>query len=148
MRKPIIKIVLGVIMLGLVVSASACAVKPEPEYAGSITEGILTGMNENDYAKFSEHFDEVMKNAIPEATFKQDDTIIIFPTIKEVIGDYVPESKEFWKVEEQEIYTVIRYNTKYTDEPASVIVTVSFREIDGEIYVSGLWFNSPKLRGQ
>ena len=57
MQRRITRIILGVVMiLGLVVSASACGEKSEPEYAGSITEGILIGMNGNDYVKFSEHF--------------------------------------------------------------------------------------------
>jgi hypothetical protein len=142
MLKTIVRVILGAIMvLGLVVSASACAAKPEPEYAGPITEDILIGMNENDYAKFSEHFDEDMKVAFPE-------TAVILPELKATIGDYIPESREFWKVTTSGIYANVFYKTKFTKESANVVVKVVFREIDGEMYVSGLWFDSPKLRGQ
>jgi len=146
MPKPIIRIVLGVIIaFSLVVLVSGCAKKPEIDvsevraYADPITENALLAMNENDYAKFSEHFDETMKKAMPEAVFNQ-----AIPAIKAKIGDYV--SKDFWKVEKKGAYTIVYYKAKYTEEPADVIVTVSFQEIEGEMYISGLLLNSPKLR--
>ena len=55
-------------------------------------------------------------------------------------------SKEFWKVEDEGPYTIVYYRAKFTLEPEDVIVKVVFREITGEIYVDGLWFDSPKLR--
>ena len=143
MPKTTIRIILGVIMmLGLVVSASACTAKSEPGYAGSITEGILIGINESDYVNFSEHFDEAMQNAIPEADFEQ-----LVAVIKATVGDYVLESKEFWKVITSDIYTDVFYKAEFTKE-AEVVVHVSFHESEGEIYVNGLWFDSPKLRGE
>jgi len=147
-QKTTIRIILGIIiMLGLVVSVSACTEKPGIDvnqvqtYADPITEDTLIGINENDYAKFSRHFDEAMKNAIPEANFVQ-----LSAALKPIIGDYT--SKEFWTVERQEEYTIVKYKAKYTIEPADVIVTVSFHEIEGETYLAGLWFDSPKLREQ
>ncbi len=132
------------IMLALVTSLSACEKASEPEYgepkyAGPMTEGILTGMNRGDYTQFSKDFDRPMRDALPEANF-----IELRNIIKPLIGDYV--SKEFWTVEEQEEQTIVRYNARYTEETADVIVTVSFQEIEGQIYVSGVWFDSPKLR--
>ena len=146
MLKIVIRIILGVIMmLGLVVLASACAAKPEDDvaevraYADPITEETLLGLSEGDYAKYCEHFDPTMKEAVTEAVFNQTNSLI-----KAKIGDYV--SKEFWKVEEQGIYTIVYYKAKYTKEPGNVVVKVVFQEIDGEMHVSGLWFDSPKLR--
>ena len=132
-------------ILGLVVSASACTEKPGIDvsqvrtYADPITEDTLMSINENDYVKFSQHFDEVMKNAIPEANFVQ-----LSATLKQMIGDYV--SKEFWKVEEQGIFAIVYYKAKFTKESGDVVVKVVFQEIEEEMYVSGLWFDSPKLR--
>ena len=122
-------------------TAVSCAPKLEPEYADAIAEGILQAINENDYAGYTEHFDEAMKNAIPESVFQQTGT-----AIKEKIGDYV--SKTFWKVTTQEGYTIVVYKAKFSQEPKDVTVRVVFREISGEIYVAGLWFDSPKLRGK
>ena len=129
------------IMSALIVSVSSCAAKPEPAYANPITEGILQAMNNNDYVKYTEHFDEIMKNATPEPVFRQTNTLI-----KSKVGDYL--SKEFWKVEDKGPYTTVYYKAKFTGEPEDVIVRVVFQEIEGEIYVSGLWFDSPNLRQQ
>ena len=148
MSRIITRITLGVIMmLALVVSVSGCATEPEIDvdevraYADPITEDTLIGMNEDNYAQFSEHFTQTMKSVMSEANFIQLST-----ALKPIIGDYV--SKEFWTVEKQAEYTVVKYKVKYTEEPADVIVTVSFDEVEGAIYLSGLWFDSPKLRQQ
>ena len=140
MSKSIVKVACGVlIMLVTVASLPACATEmPEPAYADQIAESILLAMNESDYAKFSENFDETMKDAMPEATFLQTNS-----QIKEKIGDYV--SKTFWKTGTEGGYTAVYYKAKFTLEP-EVTVKVVFQESDGKVYVSGLWFDSPKLR--
>ena len=133
--------------LGLIVSASGCTEKPAidvgevREYADPITEDILLALNDGNYAKYCEHFDQTMKEAVTEDVFNETNSLI-----KAKIGDYV--SKEFWKVEEQGIYTIVYYKAKFSEEPGDVVVRVVFQEIEDEIYVSGLWFDSPKLREQ
>ncbi len=140
MLKTTVKIIVGVIiMFGLVVSASACAEKPEPEYAGSIAEGILLALNDSNYAKYCEHFGQTMREVVTEDVFNQTESLL-----KAKIGDYV--SKEFWKVEEQGIFAIVYYKAKFTKESGDVVVKVVFQEIEEEMYVSGLWFDSPKLR--
>ncbi len=107
-------------------------------YADPITEQILVAMNENDYAKYSEDFDQTMKNAMTVAVFDEKNA-----AIRSKIGDYV--SNEFWKAESKDQYTIVHYKAKFTDEPADVTVRVVFQEINGEMKVSGLWFDSPEL---
>ena len=81
-----------------------------------------------------------MKNALPEAVFHENNALI-----QSKIGAYV--SKEFWKVENQNQYTIVYYKGTFTqEEPDDVIVKVVFQEIAGEPKVSGLWLDSPKLR--
>jgi len=109
------------------------------EYADPITENILLAMNEGNYTKYSGHFDQTMKNAMPEAVFNETNAMI-----KSKIGDYV--SKEFRKVESKHQFTIVYYKAKFTQEPEDVIVKVVFQEIVGEMKVSGLWLDSPKLR--
>lgn len=108
-------------------------------YADPITEQILVALNEDYYARYSEDFDQKMKNAMPEAVFNETNAMI---TSK--IGDYV--SKEFWKTESKGNYTIVHYKAEFTDEPTDVTIRVVFREIDGEMKVSGLLFDSPDLR--
>jgi hypothetical protein len=107
-------------------------------YADPITEKILLAMNEGNYTKFSENMDPSMKRAMPEPVFQQ---TVAF--IKSKVGNYV--SKDFSKVELQGNFTVVYYRAKYTDE-GEVTVKVVFVEEGGDHYVSGLWFDSPKLR--
>ncbi len=107
-------------------------------YADPITEKILVAMNEGNYTKFSENMDSSMKRAMPEPLFQQ--TVAL---IKSKVGDYI--SKDFSRVELQGDFTVVYYRAKYTDE-SEVVVKVVFVEEGGEHYVSGLWFDSPKLR--
>jgi len=108
-------------------------------YADPITENILVAMNEDDYANYSEHFDATMKNALPEPVFRENNALI-----QSKIGAYV--SKEYWKVESKNQYTIVYYKATFTQEPDDVIVKVVFQEIAGETKVSGLWLDSPKLR--
>ena len=108
-------------------------------YADPVTEQILAAMNGGDYAMYSEDFDQTMKNAMTETVFVETNAVI-----KSKIGDYV--SKEFWKAESNDQYTIVHYKAKFTDEPAEVTVRVVFQEISGEMKVSGLWFDSPELR--
>jgi len=73
------------------------------EYADPITENILLAMNEDDYTKYSDNFDQTMKNAVPDAVFNQTNAMI-----KSKIGDYI--SKEFQKAEGKDQYTIVYYN--------------------------------------
>jgi major membrane immunogen (membrane-anchored lipoprotein) len=106
----------------------------EPEYADVITEGILQAFNTGDYAAYSEHFDEAMKKAMPEAVFE--DTRA---QIQAGFGDYV--SKEFSSTElnVQGIYTAVIYKAEFSKK-SGVQVKVVFLETDDAVFVSGLWF--------
>lgn len=140
MKNKLFCLVSGItVLLVLVTALSACAPKPEPEYAGKITEDILLAINEGNYGKYSEHFDEAMKEALPEDVFEQ-----IRAQIKSGIGDYI--SREFWKTTEQGSYTAVYYRAKFTGETELATVKIVFQEIDGRVYVSGLWLDSPGLR--
>lgn len=109
-------------------------------YADPITENILLAINEDDYIKYSEHFSEKMKNALPEPVFKESNILI-----KSKISDYL--SKEFWKIEKQGLYTIVYYKARFSQEPEAVVKVV-FQEVGDKILVAGLWFDSPKLRGE
>ncbi len=108
-------------------------------YADGMTEGVLQGLNEGDYTKFSEHFDSAMKGALTEGAFLQMES-----AFRSVIGEYT--SKEFLRAERSGEYIATIYKANFTDEPAGVTVRAVFSEVNGTAYVTGLWFDSPKLR--
>jgi hypothetical protein len=135
--------VIGVMLLGVVLAGCGkSGPSGEPEYAGAIAENILQAINSGDYALYSGHFDDQMRQAIPEDLFQKSRDLI-----RGRVGDYI--SKEFVEKQVvQEIYTVVIYKAKFSEEPADVKVTVTFLETDTGVFVSGLSFVSPKLQGQ
>lgn len=143
MSKSIVKLACGVlIMLIAIASASACATETaEPDYASQMTESALQGMSDGDFAKYIENFSPAAQSSITEADFDEATQLI-----KSLIGDYI--DKEFWKTGEEDEYTIVYYKADFTEEPADVIITVYFTEVDGEMYIAGFWLNSPRLRGE
>jgi uncharacterized membrane protein len=145
MEDKAVAIIVALVALIVVVLLAGCLSQNQVDveqvraYADPITENILVAMNEDNYTKYSEHFDATMKNALPEPVFHENNVLI-----QSKIGAYV--SKEYWKVESQNQYTIVYYKATFTQEPDDVIVKVVFQEIAGETKVSGLWLDSPKLR--
>ena len=80
MIKSAVRIASVILVISVMITAiSACAPKPEPEYADKIAESILLAINEDDYATFSGHLDQDMKKVVPEAVFKQRNVNYIIP---------------------------------------------------------------------
>ena len=140
MKKTIAQIT-SVILIASVLGTTllACAAMAEPPYANQMAEAILAAVNEGDLPRYSQHFDQTMKEAVTQGAFDQ-----LYQLIKAKVGDYV--SKEFWKVEERGEFTIVHYKAKFTKEPEDVVVRVVFRDTEGKTFVSGLWFDSPELR--
>lgn len=106
--------------------------------AHTITEEMLTGMNEADYAKFTRHFDLKMRDSMPETQFRatKDD-------IQSKIGKYI--SKEYTGSEKQQGYSVLLYRGKFS-ETDDVVIRMVFSEENGNLLVAGFWLDSPVLR--
>lgn len=115
---------------------------PEPSYSEQITESVLLAINAGDYSDFSRDFDSTMRKAIPPENFKTQFT----DNIQGKIGNYIEGSKRFFQASSQAQYTTVIYYADYSAEPGAVLVQISFRMVEGNIKVSGLFFNSPKLR--
>lgn len=107
-------------------------------YADPIVDNLLAGFNEGDYAKFSQDFDGRMKSALPEAAFTQ-----MRQSIVSKIGLY--RSRTVSKVQKQGSGTLVIYNAVFEKE-SGVEVKVVFAKHGEKNLVSGLFFNSPKLR--
>ncbi|MCD6107828.1 MAG: DUF3887 domain-containing protein [Caldisericaceae bacterium] len=137
---------LGVTGLLIVLILSfGCAPKVDVEearsYGDPMTENLLVAINENDYTKFSKDLDNAMKTALPESAFSD-----FISQINGRVGNYVIGSKEFREAYMTEQYINIVYKTQFTEESEEVTVRVVFVKTDGETKISGLWFDSPKLK--
>jgi hypothetical protein len=141
MSKSILRAVCGLLILSvIIVGLAGCGTKSEPDYAGAITESALQSMSDCDYETHA-----ALYSPEARATFTEDDFDTSCAQIKALIGDYI--DKEFWRTQTQDDYTVVEYRANFSEEPEGVTVSVYFQEIDGEMYIAGLWLDSPKLRG-
>jgi hypothetical protein len=102
------------------------------EYADPITENILISMNKADYAGFSKDFDETMKAELTEAAFPA-----FLAQINGVIGNYQEGSKKITAVNIVNELTTATYTAIY--ENAGVSVEVTFKKINDQMKVVGLW---------
>lgn len=143
MPKSILRIACGLlIMLVVVGGLAACGdddTPSEPDYADQITEDALQSMSDCDYATHVALYTPEAQSAITEDIFET-----TCPQLKDLIGDYI--DKEFRSTQTQNSYIVVEYIANYSQEPDGVTVNVYFEEIEGEIYIAGIWMDSPKLR--
>jgi hypothetical protein len=108
--------------------------------AEPMADAIFQGMNEENYAKFSQDFDSSMQKALNEKSFNE-----MNMSFKPKIGSY--QSREVIRVEVVDtIVYVVTYQAKYEKEDA-VTVRLSIRQGD-PAQIAGLYFDSPKLRPQ
>lgn len=136
-----------IIFAVLIIAATGCTKKTDItgadkdavlKYADAIADDILAGYNDEDYAKYSKDFDEQMKAAMPEKVFKQ-----TREQIMSKIGKY--GSRKPSKVYKQDQFTVVEYAGDFENEK-EVTVKVVLQKFGEKNMVSGLWFNSPRLR--
>jgi hypothetical protein len=137
-------VVLTTMLISMIVLSGCSQQQPSVDetkkFADPITENILLAMNDDNYSRFSQDFDEQMKAALNEAQYKN-----TIPAIKTKIGKYL--SREFISVENKDGYAVVMYNAKFSQEPGDVIVRTVFSDKNGKKYISGFWLDSSKLRG-
>jgi len=106
-------------------------------YAEPKTENLLEGFNAGDYAVFARDFDATMRQAETETVFTQTRA-----AIQNKIGKYV--SRQVTDVVKQDNFIVVIYNGRFEGEDG-VTMRLVFTP-DDEHQITGLWFDSPKLR--
>lgn len=146
MRRNILLSLLGLCVLLL---AYACSVLPQAEavqgseydealqMGAPVAEEIFQAIDDQDYAAFSQYFDETMKKALTEEAFAE-----MGSTFADRIGQYT--GGKVTKIERIENLYVYTYELSYTQEEA-VSARLTLRQGEPP-QVAGLWFDSPKLR--
>lgn len=89
-----------------------------------------------DYELFLQDYDEAMIKATTQDSFHSLESLLA-----DKVGAY--QSREVASVWKQGNFYIVIYNAKY--EKDTVTMRVVF-ETEGEHRISGLWFDSPKLR--
>jgi len=141
---------LAAVMLLVVVGLVACApsARAIPADEAEVLRGelepkvdnLLDGLENGDYAAFTRDFDAQMREAMTEAKFAD-----LRAQFDEKLGRY--QARQFVKAEEIKGFTALIYDARFEDEE-QVTVRVVFRQQDGQWLVTGLWFDSPKLRAK
>jgi hypothetical protein len=106
-----------------------------------IVTNILTSLNNNDYAGFSQNFSQTMKNAINQSAFDK-----LYNQMQSDVGDY--QSDVFYSAANKAGLTNLVYFAQYSKETAGVSVSLSVQSVNGVYQVQGLVFNSPNLAGK
>jgi len=112
-------------------------------YISVVVDRIMQGIMESSYEKFSQDLNPTMKNAFDVTAFMNLKTML-----DEKVGPY--QSKKFCRAfkenKDNRFYTTVIYNAKFARETTAVVITITTEELNGEIKVAGLYFNSPNLR--
>ena len=106
----------------------------------ALTENLLVSLSNHNYAAYIQDMDVRMKAASSEAQFEQ-----VYAMVIGKIGKYV--SRQMTKVTEQEQFRTVVYDAQFEQEE-HVTVRVVYNIAGDRPLVSGLWFDSPKLRQQ
>ena len=112
-------------------------------YAEPKVDNMMAALNAGDYAAFVRDYNEAMLKATDETAFDGLRTLV-----QSKIGNYV--SRQVTNVEQvaengQQFIRVV-YSAKFENED-KVTVRVVFDDT-ADHPISGLWFDSPKLRGK
>ncbi|QLQ07867.1 MAG: DUF3887 domain-containing protein [Anaerolineae bacterium] len=109
-------------------------------YSEPMVDNLFQGMNAGDYDQFARDFDTAMAKAMPASSFDQ-----FMASIGSKLGRY--ESRTVSTVEAVGDFTRVAYQARFAnDDP--VTVRIAFHKDTADHLISGLWFDSAKLRGQ
>ncbi len=141
---------LGIIVLCTALLLSACST-PEVTtlegaekdavlaYAEPAADTLMTAINTQDYALFSSLMDEAMLKQFNETQFNQ-----LCEQLIAKIGGYI--SRTVSSVSSTQTFIIVIYNTEFEQE-SDVLMRLVFQP-EGAHNITGLWFDSPTLRGK
>jgi hypothetical protein len=99
-----------------------------------LTENYFVSINNEDYGKFSEDFDDGMKNAVTKDNFNQ----MVSP-VKDGLGDYVPDSIRLVTIASEKGFTAAYYDADFSKK-SNVKIKMVFSKTNDEFKISGQWF--------
>jgi len=119
------------------------ALKRIYEMSDPVVENILVSMRDKNYEQAVKDFDDVMLSALPPSKLGD-----VAAENMKTIGVYEPGSKKHISIAfTEDGYIVVQYECTFTNE-SPVVVRVVYKRGDAQHKVTGLWFDSAKLRQQ
>ena len=140
---PVIAVVVIAALAVLYLSSKAKTIPPQeaqgllPELS-PIAQNFFDGLTSRDYEKASRNFNGIMREKMPPQQLKT-----LYEQINEKIGDLVNLGSP--KISKQGENITLEYQAEFGKEKNVTIRIVFNKENDG-YKISGLWFDSPKLR--
>ncbi len=101
--------------------------------AEPLLEGVLAGFNDGNYAKYSQNFDETLKEAISEKKFQK-----VRAQILKTLGKY--RSRTYLGFLKQHGATVVLWRGRFTESDDDVLIKLVASKRQDRYVVVGLWF--------
>ncbi|MGZ5551948.1 MAG: hypothetical protein ACXWE7_14295 [Nitrososphaeraceae archaeon] len=127
----ILALIIAIILIAIPTFAGCGKVA---QFSDPITENILISMNKTDYAGFSKDFDETLKVELTEAAFPD-----FLVQVNGVVGNYKEGSKKIVGVNIENDLTTATYTADF-EKAKDTSVEVTFKKINNQMKVVGLWF--------
>lgn len=108
------------------------------EYGQPASENVLVGLLARDYSQFSRDFSDEMKNGMDEAAFNE-----LLAMLDSKLGVF--QSSDLVTVLQDDSFSTVVYRLTY-EKDNEVSMRVVF-DLEEPHQISGLWFDSPELRG-
>jgi len=133
-----------VLLLALLVGCGGTTTLSKDEAANfaaevdALSENLLTSLNAGDYEAYIRDMDPAMRKVSTREDFEN-----LCAMLAEKIGAY--QSREMSQVAEKDGLRAVIYEAQFERE-SGVTVRVVYSLADETPQISGLWFDSPKLR--
>lgn len=108
------------------------------EYGQPASENILAGLAARDYSQFSRDFSAEMKTGMDEAAFNE-----LLAMLDSKLGAF--QSSDLVTVLQDDSFSTVVYRLTF-ERDNEVSMRVVF-DLEEPHLISGLWFDSPELRG-
>jgi len=107
-------------------------------HATDIVKGIIEGLSEGDYTRYTSHFSDVMKKAQTREAFLE-----LQKNLQKKLG--AVRSVEYIGHYTQYGGTVTLFKARYSKEPEDVLISLVLDRDKSSPMVTGLWLDSPRL---
>lgn len=143
MRRNLLLVVAHVLLLVSFFAAPVVAIEVNPEelriQATETLQGILAGLSEGDYGKYTEHFAKSLKGEVDRDTFLQ-----IQRNMQRKLGKF--NSQEYLGFYSRGGNVIALFKARFTKEKDDVLISLVLERVKGNPVVAGIWFDAPSLQ--
>ena len=136
MRKKVTGILLIIILACSLPAGAALLGTDERQIKAAgepILDNLMAGFNNDNYAQYSRDFEAALREAMPEAKFKQVRSDLI-----EKFGKF--KSKKYLGFLNQQNHTVVLYKAAFDGTQNDILIRLVLDRQQDKVKVAGLWF--------